>query len=143
MQARKLIVKYIAECAKLAQQRMAKGEEPDCLLDNWVLNAIKEKEKFDQDPSSHAPRIFSTEEIALTVLTFLFASQDASNSSLVWLITLLGEFTNVQERVREEQRRLRPNNEPLTLELIDQMTYSKQVVKEVLRYRPPGIVPLH
>lgn len=42
-------------------------------------------------------------------------------------------------QVREEQARLRPDpSATVTGEVLNQMTYSRQVVKEVLRYRPPA-----
>jgi len=41
--------------------------------------------------------------------------------------------------VREEQRRLRPDlNAPITGEVLNEMVYTRQVVKEVLRFRGPG-----
>ena len=42
-------------------------------------------------------------------------------------------------QVREEQMRLRPDlNATITGDVLNEMTYSRQVVKEVLRYRPPA-----
>ena len=42
-------------------------------------------------------------------------------------------------QVREEQMRLRPDLEAtITGEVLNGMTYLRQVVKEVLRYRPPA-----
>ncbi len=41
--------------------------------------------------------------------------------------------------MREEQARLRPDaSATIKGEVLNQMTYSRQVVKEVLRYRPPA-----
>ena len=41
--------------------------------------------------------------------------------------------------MREEQRRLRPDlNAPITGEVLNEMVYTRQVVKEVLRFRPPA-----
>ncbi len=41
--------------------------------------------------------------------------------------------------MREEQHRLRPDLEAtITGELLAEMQYTRQVVKEVLRYRPPA-----
>ena len=43
------------------------------------------------------------------------------------------------EQVREEQLRLRPDlPATITGDVLNEMTYSRQVVKEVLRYRPPA-----
>ena len=42
-------------------------------------------------------------------------------------------------QVREEQAALRPNPESLvTGEVLGEMTYTRQVVREILRYRPPA-----
>ena len=42
-------------------------------------------------------------------------------------------------QVRDEQLRLRPDlNATITGEVLNEMTYSRQVVKELLRYRPPA-----
>ena len=43
------------------------------------------------------------------------------------------------EQVREEQFLLRPDlDATITGDVLNEMTYSRQVVKEVLRYRPPA-----
>lgn len=42
-------------------------------------------------------------------------------------------------QVREEQKRLRPDiNAPITGDVLNEMVYTRQVVKEVLRFRPPA-----
>ena len=42
-------------------------------------------------------------------------------------------------QVREEQKRLRPDiKAPITGEVLNEMVYTRQVVKEVLRFRPPA-----
>ena len=42
-------------------------------------------------------------------------------------------------QVREEQKRLRPDiNAPITGDVLNEMVYTRQVVKEVLRIRPPA-----
>ncbi len=42
-------------------------------------------------------------------------------------------------QVREEQEALRPDPEALvTAEVLGGMTYTRQVVREILRYRPPA-----
>ena len=41
--------------------------------------------------------------------------------------------------MREEQRRLRPDlNAAITGQVLNEMVYTRQVVKEVLRFRPPA-----
>jgi len=144
MQARKYIVKEIEKCVQKSRERMAsKDADADCLLDHWVKVQRTAQEDYEANPSGNAPILFNNEEIALTVLTFLFASQDASNSSFTWVMHLVADHPDVLTRVRAEQKAIRPNNEPLTLESLDEMSYTKQVVKEVLRYRPPVLMVPH
>ncbi|XP_065191847.1 probable cytochrome P450 524A1 isoform X3 [Sycon ciliatum] len=79
--------------------------------------------------------------------------KDASTSSLVWMVQLLHDHPDVREKMVEEQRIVRPNNEPLSTENIETMTYANQVclamtyanqvVREVLRYRPPVTMVPH
>lgn len=152
IQARKFIVSAIAQAAALSKARMLKGEAPNGLLDAWMESLYKEyldnkanasATPVDPEapkPATDSPFEFTDEEVALTVLTFIFASQDASTSSVVWLLQMLADYPDVLEKVRQEQKRLRPNNEALTYEMLDEMQYTRQVVKESLRFRPPVLM---
>lgn len=44
------------------------------------------------------------------------------------------------KKVRDEQDTLRPNNEPLTYEILEQCVYTRAVVREILRWRPPAVM---
>jgi cytochrome P450 family 710 subfamily A protein len=50
---------------------------------------------------------------------------------------------DVLAQVRAEQKAIRPNDEPITRDNLEKMTYLHQVVKEILRHRPPAIVVPH
>lgn len=136
VQARKKIIPILTVCARQARERMEKGEEPRCLLDYWMVEQISIiKEKGTCPHSEH-------EEVAHTVIDFLFASQDASTSSLVWTLQLLADYPHVLRRVREEVDHAvaRPGqpDRPITHQLMDELPFTRQVVKEILRYRPPA-----
>ena len=76
-------------------------------------------------------------------MDFLFASQDASTASLSMMTATMAEFPEILERVRKEQARLRPNDEPLTYDLVQEMTFTRQCVLEQLRLHPPApMVPM-
>lgn len=65
--------------------------------------------------------------------------QDASTASLVWTLTQMAEHPDVFAKVRAEQEAMRPNlDAPITGEELNQMVYTRQVVKEILRFRPPA-----
>lgn len=53
------------------------------------------------------------DEIGNTLLDFLFAAQDASTASLVWVMHLLADNPDVLKRVRDEQQKVRPNDEEI------------------------------
>jgi C-22 sterol desaturase len=78
----------------------------------------------------------------MVVLSFLFASQDAMSSAIVNTFELLADHPDILAKVREEQYRVRGNDvdAPVTLEMIEEMTYTKAMVKEALRLLPPVIM---
>lgn len=151
IRARKRIVGFFETCVKQSKERMraahaqgeASGVQPECLLDFWMhemVPKIDEAERTGQPAPEHS----DDHDIACTVLDFLFASQDASSSSLTWMTHLFPRHRDVLERVIEEQRRLRPDgSQPFTLEALQDMAYLRQVVKEVLRYRTPATLAVH
>uniref|UniRef100_A0A6T8Q4F7 sterol 22-desaturase n=1 Tax=Chlamydomonas leiostraca TaxID=1034604 RepID=A0A6T8Q4F7_9CHLO len=135
-QGRLFIIKVLTKAAARSKAKMATGAEPECLLDFWsqqVLQEIREAQEQGVEP----PFYSADAKMADSVMDFLFASQDASTASLVWLLTLMAEYPDTLARVREEQRRLRPDpNAPITGDVLNQMEFTRQVVKEALRFRP-------
>ena len=77
---------------------MQAGKEPRCLLDFWAqrcLEEIAEAEEQGVPPLEHT----TNHGIADTVMDFLFASQDASTASLVWLVSLMADHPDVLQKV--------------------------------------------
>jgi len=94
------------------------------------------------EPGQKAPtttRMFTNFEIAQTLFTFLFASQDASSSATTWLFQIMADRPECLDRVREEALRIRGGDpyKSVDIDMLDQMVYTRAVVKECLRYRPP------
>ena len=78
------------------------------------------------------------------VLDFLFASQDASTSSLTFTLHLLCQHPSVLARVVAEQDAVRPDrSRPITPDILARMTYTRQVMREILRLRPPATIVPH
>lgn len=121
---------------------MRSGGEPKCLLDFWMVETVK---AIDQAAAqkAEAPAHTSDEEVANITLDFLFASQDASTASLTWVVDTLCRFPEVRDRVKAEQRKYRPNREPITLDLLLEMKYTWQVMREILRQYPPATMVPH
>jgi C-22 sterol desaturase len=138
-----------ARCAAACKANMASGAAPTCIVDEWVLhmmkstqyrNAIAAGEQNVQKPVNLI-REFTNEEIAQTLFTFLFASQDASSSATTWIFQVLAQRPDVLDRVREENLAVRGGDKARQFELpmYESLTYTTAVVKELLRHRPPVI----
>ncbi|KAF5375272.1 hypothetical protein D9758_000083 [Tetrapyrgos nigripes] len=130
-QAAKVAMDWLELAAHNSKAAIAKGAEPACLIDEWMYLISQPDYKGRNDFSDH--------EIAMVVFSFLFASQDAMSSGLIYGFQHLVDHPEILAKVREEQERVRQGNfeAPLTLELMDQMPYLQAVVKESLRVKPP------
>ena len=147
-----MVLYEFTKCAAKCRARMAAGGEMTCIMDRWVndqLRSANYREKLangvpveEGDKPAQVLRDFTDYEIAQTVFTFLFASQDATSSACTWLFQLMADRPEILDKVREENLRLRngDRNVRLTMDMLDKMTYTRAVVKETLRYRPPVIM---
>lgn len=122
---------WLELAASKSKLAMANGGEPECMLDEWV--------KILSDPNYKGKREFSNLEMAMVLFSFLFASQDAMSSGLIYGFQHLADHPEAMAKVKEEQNRVRQGNyeKPLTLEMMDQMVYLQAVVKESMRVTPP------
>lgn len=143
------VLSEFTKCAAKSKISMAAGGTPTCIIDRWISSMIESKRYRDEiaagNENSVKPTIivreFSDFEIAQTMFTFLFASQDASSSATTWLFQVLAQRPDVLNQVRAENIAARNGDlsAPLSLPLLESMTYTNAVVKEILRYRPPVI----
>lgn len=49
----------------------------------------------------------------------------------------MSEYPNILKKVQEEQHHVNASRDPITYEMLKKMTYTRQVIKEILRFRPP------
>lgn len=147
IQARKLAMHWFEHAAEESKKRMADGEEVSCLTDAWVKSMLdarqeRENEELTADQRRVLLRDFSNREIGMVLLSFLFASQDAMSSGLVYLFQHLADHPDVLRKVREEQYALRGNEPdlPIGFDTVEKMQYTRAVVKESLRLKPPVIM---
>ncbi|CAL5229225.1 g12509 [Coccomyxa viridis] len=137
-QGRLYIIGVLKRAAARSKVNMQRGGEPSCLMDFWAQRCLEEMAEADAAGLPH-PQHTTDTAMADTIMDFLFASQDASTASLVWLTCIMADRPDILAKVREEQMRLRPDlSATITGDVLNEMTYSRQVVKEVLRYRPPA-----
>lgn len=144
--ARKIAMAILMDVAAKSKLSMAAGDEPTCLVDAWIKSMIDARTGADgpddEETRNVLVREFSDHEIAMVVLSFLFASQDAMSSSICHAFELLADHPEILARVREEQLRVRDGDvdKPMSFEMLDQMTYTRATIKESLRVLPPVIM---
>ncbi|KAG7147474.1 Cytochrome 61 like protein [Verticillium longisporum] len=146
-----MVLAEFAKCSAKSKVRMAAGGEVNSLVDGWV-KAIQESKKYrDAEAAGQAEgltkpmpylREFSDDEIAKTIFTFLFASQDATSSAATWLFQIMAQRPDILDRIREENLKVRNGDihAELNLEQLESLKYTRAVVRELLRYRPPVIM---
>ncbi len=147
-----MVLDEFSKCTAKSKVRMAAGGHITCIMDAWVQSmqeSAKYREKLakgikveDAEKPAIVLRDFSDFEIAQTVFTFLFASQDATSSASTWMFQIMADRPDLLEKVREENLRLRggDKNVPFSMDLLESMVYTRAIVKETLRYRPPVIM---
>ena len=148
-----MVLDEFAKCAAKSKARMGVGGEITCILDAWVksmIDSAKYNEKIakdiavdpEQKPATLL-RTFSDFEISQTLFTFLFASQDATSSACTWLFQIMADRPEILDRVRAENLAARNGNKDVrfSMDLLEnRLPYTRVVVKELLRYRPPVIM---
>ena len=147
-----MVLLEFSKCAAKSKARMAAGGTVSCIMDAWV-KGMQDSEKWNQKVAKGQPvnpedkpnpliRQFTDFEISQTVFTFLFASQDATSSACTWLFQLMADRPEILDRVRAENLTAR-NGDPkvrFSIDLLENLPYTRAVVKETLRYRPPVIM---
>ncbi|KAH7123550.1 cytochrome P450 [Dendryphion nanum] len=138
-----------AKCAAACKANMASGAPPTCIVDQWVLHMIESQKYNDQIAAgatdipkpTNLIRTFTNDEIASTLFTFLFASQDASSSATTWLFQVLAQRPDVLSRLRAENLAARNGDRtrPFEISMSPSLPYTHAVIKEILRHRPPVI----
>ncbi|KAK3990653.1 cytochrome P450 61 [Cladorrhinum sp. PSN332] len=144
------IHREFARCAAACKESMAKpGAKPTCIVEHWVLHMFasnRYRERIAAGETgvgkpSNLIREFSDQEISETLFTFLFASQDASSSATNWLFQVLAQRPDVLGKLREENLAARGGDRTKSFDLpmLESLTYTAAVIKELLRWRPPVI----
>ena len=147
-----MVLDEFSKCAAKSKARMAAGGDVTCIMDAWI-KIMNDSEAYRQKVEKGVPvdstekpnplvRQFSSWEISMTIFTFLFASQDATSSASTWLFQLMADRPEILDRVRQENLAAR-NGDPsvrFSMDLLENLPFTRAVVKETLRYRPPVIM---
>lgn len=80
---------------------------------------------------------FTDKELRDEVFTMLFAGHETSATTLTWVWYELARRPEIAERVRDEAETVL-SGRPAAISDLPQLTYTKQVINEVLRLYPPS-----
>ncbi|TVU22845.1 hypothetical protein EJB05_32565, partial [Eragrostis curvula] len=138
------LARLLAGCVAQSKARMRAGGEPECLVDYWMQDTVREVDEAAADglpPPAHT----SDAEIGAYLFDFLYAAQDASTSSLCWAVSALDAHPDVLARVRAEVAAVwsPDSGEPISPEQVVELRYTQAVAREVVRYRPPATLVPH
>nr|KAG5701092.1 hypothetical protein BaRGS_002568 [Batillaria attramentaria] len=75
------------------------------------------------------------------VMTFMLAGHETTASTLSWILLVLSQRPDIQQKAREEvMSELPGSGQPITYQDLEKLTYVTCVVKETLRLYPPAPV---
>ena len=120
IEARKLLLANMMTIVKTCIERVREGKKLYSLTDYWMQSLIEKSDGEFRD--SDIKRIASDQ-----LVIFLFAGLDTTVSTLTAFFALMSTHPDVLAKIRSEQSQLRPDDNPVTTEILNQMTYTTQV----------------
>lgn len=78
----------------------------------------------------------SDDEVREQILVFMLAGHETTSMSLTFAFHLLGRHLDVQEKVRDEIKRVLGDEQPTAAQLISALPYTTAVLKEAMRLYP-------
>lgn len=139
IQAKHRIEKIIRLAVPKAKEYVLNGNPPRCLLERWAKSILEVAKEKGIEPND----VFgcSDHDVALTVMDFLFAAQDATNSALTYAADVLEAYPEVVEKMRAEvEAALGGKTGEIWKRLFaetNNMPYTKRVCNQLLHHKPP------
>jgi cytochrome P450 len=135
--AKNRLLKNIIVFVPLARDYVNTGKPPRCLLEQWSLAigaAAKEKGVSPMEIDG-----CSDLDIAMTVMDFLFAAQDATNSALSFTADVLATRPDVVEIIRTEVNDQVTPQKPIwsMVRGSDDLEYTCRTANHMLHHKPP------
>ena len=125
LKARKLLIRDMMPIVQASIERAREGRKLYSLTDHWIQSLIEKSDGQLED--SDIKRIVTDHQV-----TFLLAGLDTTVSTLTAFFGLMSAHPDVLARIHSEQIQLRPNDSPITTEILNQMTYTTQVSDAVI-----------
>ncbi|KAG7356572.1 cytochrome P450 [Nitzschia inconspicua] len=122
-----------------AKKYVAAGNEPRCMLERWALSILETAKE--QGIAENEVFGCSDDDIGRTVLDFLFAAQDATNSALTYAADCLEAHPDVMEKMALEVKgTMGADAKDVYTKLFaetDNIPYTQKVSNQLLHHKPP------
>jgi cytochrome P450 len=139
LEAKHRIEVVVKSMVPKAKKWVAAGNEPRCMLERWALSMFETVKELGIGENE----VFSCsdDDIGRTVLDFLFAAQDATNSALTYAADCLEAHPDVMEKMAEEVKgMLGADAKDIWSKLFaekDNIPYTQRVSNQLLHHKPP------
>lgn len=136
IQSKNGIEAAIREIVPKARAYIAKqGGEPRCLLEHWQAQIVLAAKELGCEPEN-VPNC-SDDDIALCVLDFLFAAQDATNSGLTYALDVLESHPEAFNRLHAEVKEQCASKSVAAAMADRSLDYTAKTANQLLHYKPP------
>ena len=137
IQAKNRIEDMVKEFVPRSREYVKAGNAPRCLLERWSAQIMEEAANLGCAPND-VPYC-SDDDVALCVLDFLFAAQDATNSGLTYALDVLDADRAVLAKLRSTVDKACGRNGAVAAKLRqgDELEYVNKVANQLLHYKPP------
>jgi len=115
-------------------------------VEKQMVQFIRESDEINKDKERHDAMHFfisngqNMDRAIKNASNMFSAGIESTRATILWAIYNLGRYPQLQERLRKEVlSHLRNKSSPLTPEVLKELKYIRDVVKESLRLTPTGI----
>jgi sterol 22-desaturase len=139
VQAKNRIESVVEKIVPKAMAYARAGGESRCMLDRWAVAIFEAAKQEGLDDPNQVP-FCDERNMGRTVLDFLFASQDATNSALAYSLDVLDAHQDVLLKMRREVlSEFGPDNQAIYAEPLkaESLSYIDRVSNQILHHKPP------
>lgn len=136
IQAKHRIEDTVRDIVPKARAYVAAGNSPRCMMEHWCKSIIDAAQELGCEP--HEVPQCKDGDLARSVLDFMFAAQDATNSALAASVDVLDAHRDVLARLRQEvDDKCGKGDIWKQCREADGLPYLAKVANQLLHHKPP------
>ncbi|MEM8858864.1 MAG: cytochrome P450 [Chloroflexota bacterium] len=126
----------------IVDERLASSKPNDDVPTSWdMLDMLIAAELDDEDDMPGAERSFGRDDLIAEMSSLVFAGHETTAMTLLWLLNVVATNPLIRQKLQAEIDTVL-GDRSATLEDLDKMPYTHQVIQETLRYYPSVYVTL-